>query len=105
MTKILNNKWVYGILAIILATISYLIVPSAEYPQAPIMAAIVVIMAIFWIFEIVPIAITSLFPIFLFPLIDVLVDRCALSESKSSWNSFFLNSIKFINEKSVKIDP
>ena len=52
-------KWIYGTLAIVLATISYFLVPSETTPNAPIMAAIVVIMAIFWIFEIVPIAITS----------------------------------------------
>tara|TARA_B100000809_G_C15127076_1_gene526728 strand:- start:1997 stop:3379 length:1383 start_codon:yes stop_codon:yes gene_type:complete len=36
------------------------------------MAAIIVLMAVFWIFEVVPIAITSLFPIFLFPLFGIL---------------------------------
>ena len=35
-------------------------------------AAIVIVMAVFWIFEVVPIAITSLFPIFLFPLFGIL---------------------------------
>lgn len=71
-TNILKSKWIYGVLAILLAVISYYLVPSDQHPQAPIMAAIVVIMAVFWIFEIVPIPITSLFPIFLFPLFDIL---------------------------------
>ena len=74
MSKIphLKNKWIPGVLAIVLATFCYAVVPSVEYAQAPIMAAIVTLMAIFWIFEVVPIAITSLFPIFLFPLFGIL---------------------------------
>ena len=70
--NILKSKWISGLLAIVLATICYFIVPSTEHPQAPIMAAIVTIMAIFWIFEVIPIAITSLLPIFLFPLFGIL---------------------------------
>lgn len=70
--RLFKNKWFYGLLAITLAFICYSLVPSDVYPQAPIMAGIVVIMAIFWIFEVVPIAITSLFPIFLFPLFGIL---------------------------------
>ena len=70
--RLFKNKWVYGILAIVLALISYYLVPGEEYAQAPIMAAIVTTMAVFWIFEVVPIAITSLFPIFLFPLFGIL---------------------------------
>ncbi len=68
----LKNKWIYGVLAIILAIVCYHYVPDVTYPQAPIMAAIVTLMAVFWIFEVVPIAITSLFPIFLFPLFEIL---------------------------------
>ncbi|MGB0886611.1 MAG: SLC13 family permease [Vicingaceae bacterium] len=68
----LKNKWAFGILGILLAIICYYLVPGQEYAQAPIMAAIVVIMAVFWIFEVVPIAVTSLFPIFLFPLFGIL---------------------------------
>ena len=70
--KLFKNKWIYGLLAILLAIASYFLVPAAAHPNAPIMAAIVVVMAVFWIFEIVPIAITSLFPIFLFPLFGIL---------------------------------
>jgi sodium-dependent dicarboxylate transporter 2/3/5 len=70
--SLLNNKWIYGLLAIVLAIIVYSIVPGNEYEQAPIMAAVVIIMAVFWIFEVVPIAITSIFPIFLFPLFGIL---------------------------------
>jgi sodium-dependent dicarboxylate transporter 2/3/5 len=68
----LKSKWIAAVLAIVLAAGCYLLVPSTEYAQAPIMAAIVTLMAIFWIFEVVPIAITSLLPIFLFPLFGIL---------------------------------
>ncbi|MBL4594491.1 MAG: DASS family sodium-coupled anion symporter [Flavobacteriales bacterium] len=70
--RLFKNKWFFGMLGIALAFACYFFVPSAEYPQAPIMAAIVIVMAVFWIFEVVPIAITSLFPIFLFPLFGIL---------------------------------
>ena len=70
--KLFKNKWLYGVLGIILAFCCYYFVPADQHPQAPIMAAIVVLMAVFWIFEVVPIAITSLFPIFLFPLFGIL---------------------------------
>jgi sodium-dependent dicarboxylate transporter 2/3/5 len=71
-TKLLKNKWFYGLLAVVLASTVYYLVPSSTYKQAPIMAAIVIVMAVFWIFEVVPIAITSLLPIFLFPLFGIL---------------------------------
>lgn len=70
--RLFKNKWAFGILGIILAFICYYFVPSETHPQAPIMAAIVMAMAVFWIFEVVPIAVTSLFPIFLFPLFGIL---------------------------------
>jgi len=70
--KLFKNKWVYAVLAIFLAVVCYILVPNTEHPNAPIMAAVVVIMAVFWIFEVVPIAVTSLFPIFLFPLFGIL---------------------------------
>jgi len=70
--KLFKNKWLYGLLGIILAFCCYYFVPADQHPQAPIMAAIIVLMAVFWIFEVVPIAITSLFPIFLFPLFGIL---------------------------------
>lgn len=70
--RLFKNKWIYGVLAVVLAFACYYFMPSETYPQAPIMGAIVVIMAVFWIFEVVPIAITSLFPIFLFPLFGIL---------------------------------
>lgn len=62
----------YFLLAIVLAAVGYWLVPSAANPKAPIMAAIVIVMAVCWIFEVLPIAVTSLFPMFLFPLFGIL---------------------------------
>jgi sodium-dependent dicarboxylate transporter 2/3/5 len=70
--KSVSKKWMYFLLAIILAVVGYWIVPSAANPKAPIMAAIVIVMAVCWIFEVLPIAVTSLFPMFLFPLFGIL---------------------------------
>ncbi len=70
--RFLKSKWIYSVLSIFLAFLCYYLVPSENNPKAPIMAAIVVVMAVFWIFEVVPIAVTSLFPIFLFPLFGIL---------------------------------
>lgn len=67
-----KNKIVFGALGILLALICYWLVPGETYEHAPKMAAVVTLMAVFWIFEVVPIAITSLFPLFFFPLLDIL---------------------------------
>lgn len=72
MQKTLKSKWLYGIIGVLLALITYSFVPSEEFALAPIMAAIVVIMAVFWIFEVVPIPITSLLPLVLFPVFGIL---------------------------------
>ncbi len=72
MQKALKKKWLFGLLGIIIAATTYYLVPSIEFPQAPLMAAIVVIMAVFWIFEVIPIPVTSLFPLVLFPAFEIL---------------------------------
>lgn len=60
-----------GILGIGLAFLTYWLVPGDLYPQAPIMAGIVVLMAVWWILEVIPIPVTSLLPIFLIPLFNI----------------------------------
>lgn len=72
MQKALKSKYLFGLLGIILAIITYNLVPSTEFEQAPLMAAIVIIMAVFWIFEVIPIPVTSLFPLVLFPVLGIL---------------------------------
>ncbi|MEZ4922503.1 MAG: SLC13 family permease [Crocinitomicaceae bacterium] len=58
-------------LGLVLALIIYFLVPGEQYPKAPLMAAIVVLMAVWWVLEVVPIAITSLIPIICFPLFGI----------------------------------
>ncbi len=70
--RLFKNKWIYGVLAVLLAFVCYYLVPSETYPQAPKMAAILTVMAIFWVFEVIPIAVTSILPIILFPLFGIL---------------------------------
>ena len=66
-----TKKALLGTLTIILAIVTYYLIPDG-YGQAPIMASIVVVMAMCWIFEILPIPITSLLPIVLFPLFEII---------------------------------
>ena len=72
MQKSFKRKWLYGVIGLLLAVITYNLVPDQEYAKAPMMAAIVVVMAVFWIFEVVPIPATSLFPLILFPIFGIL---------------------------------
>ena len=65
-----SKKAILGVLSILLAIVVYFLVPN-QNPQAPIMASVVVIMAMFWVFEILPIPITSLLPLILFPLFEI----------------------------------
>ncbi len=70
-TKWWRTSFFQGAAGILLAIFVYNLVPNTEYPQAPLMAAVVVLMAVWWIFEVVPIPVTSLFPLFLLPLFDI----------------------------------
>ncbi len=65
------KKALLGLITIILSIVAYYLIPQ-EFGQAQIMGSIVVIMAMCWIFEILPIPITSLLPIILFPAFEIL---------------------------------
>lgn len=66
-----NKKNILLLLTSILASaLAYFITPSLQ-PTTPIMAAIVVFMAMAWIFEFIPIPVTSLLPLILFPLFEI----------------------------------
>ena len=62
---------VLGALGILLSILAYYLVPDSEYPKASLVAAMVVLMAFWWVFEVVPIAVTSLFPLILLPIMGV----------------------------------
>tara|TARA_R110001592_G_scaffold199132_3_gene447557 strand:- start:1164 stop:2654 length:1491 start_codon:yes stop_codon:yes gene_type:complete len=66
-----TKKAILGILTIILAIVVYCLIPEG-YGKAPFMASIVVVMAMCWVFEILPIPITSLLPIVLFPIFEII---------------------------------
>ena len=75
-TKLLPRNWlkarfVFGFGGIALALLAYWLIPGTEYPQAPAMGAVVVLMATWWIFEVIPIPVTSLIPIVMLPLLDI----------------------------------
>ena len=61
----------HGLLGIVVAWLLYFFVPGDVYPKAPFVAAMVGLMAVWWIFEVVPIPITSLFPLIFLPLFNV----------------------------------
>lgn len=56
---------------IVIALFIYWLVPGEEFPQAPVFAGIMTLMAVWWIQDKVPIPVTSLLPIFLFPLFSI----------------------------------
>jgi len=63
-----------GLLVGILAFFVFLFIDNLDptRPQLNIMAAIAILMAIFWISEAIPLAVTSLIPLILFPLTEIL---------------------------------
>ncbi|MCB9231759.1 MAG: DASS family sodium-coupled anion symporter [Bacteroidia bacterium] len=65
------KKLIPGFAGLLAALLTYWLVPGTSHPQAPLMAAITVLMAAWWIFEVVPIPVTSLFPLFLLPLTGI----------------------------------
>ena len=66
------DRLLLALLTFIMALVIFFSIPGTVYPKAPIVGFVVTIMAGFWIFEIIPIAVTSLFPLILFPLFDIM---------------------------------
>ncbi|MEM7035326.1 MAG: SLC13 family permease [Bacteroidota bacterium] len=74
-----------GLFGVALAIVAYVAVPGDAQPQAPAMAAVVTLMAVWWIFEVVPIPVTSLLPIVLFPLFGILpIEKTTVFFGKST---------------------
>jgi solute carrier family 13 (sodium-dependent dicarboxylate transporter), member 2/3/5 len=73
---------------ILALTVAFLFQPDPEHPEIGYMAAVVVLMAIWWITEAVPLAATSLLPFLLFPVLGIL-------DAGRTANSY-INSIIFL---------
>lgn len=71
--KIKGNKTKFyaGIGGIIAAVLAYWFIPEVEGGTPKSMGAVVALMAVWWVFEVVPIAVTSLFPIVLMPALGI----------------------------------
>lgn len=67
-----RRNMIFGLLGVALALLAWYLVPGDAHPKAPAMAAIVTLVAIWWIFEVIPIPATSLLPIVLLPLMGVM---------------------------------
>jgi solute carrier family 13 (sodium-dependent dicarboxylate transporter), member 2/3/5 len=74
-----------GLLSVAAALLTNFLIPGAEFPHAPIAGGIVVLMGMLWIFEVIPVAVTSLLPLVLFPLTGVLgIDETAVFYGEST---------------------
>jgi sodium-dependent dicarboxylate transporter 2/3/5 len=71
MKKILNNAYVQILFAIISSVFVYFLLPQSTPQTARLTASMIILMAVLWISEAIPIPVTSLIPIFFLPLIDV----------------------------------
>jgi sodium-dependent dicarboxylate transporter 2/3/5 len=66
-----QNRYLHGALGIVAAIVAYYWVPAQPHPQAPKVAAMVMLMAVWWIFEVIPIPVTSLFPLVFLPFFGI----------------------------------
>lgn len=57
--------------ALLLSVLAYFLTPGDTYPKAPIVAAMIVLMAFLWVTELLPLAVTSLIPIVFLPAVGV----------------------------------
>lgn len=66
-----QHTLIKGLAGVVLAVFLFFITPGEMSPKAPWVAAMVGFMAAWWVFEVVPIPVTSLFPLVLMPLFGV----------------------------------
>lgn len=69
--QIIKQKWFLGMLGLMAAAGMVWMVPGNQYPLAQWHAGLVTLMAWFWVFEVIPIPVTSLFPLFLMPALGL----------------------------------
>lgn len=68
-----SNKYslIKGLAGIVIAVLLFHVTPGEVSPKAPWVAAMVGFMAVWWVFEVVPIPVTSMFPLVLMPLFGI----------------------------------
>jgi sodium-dependent dicarboxylate transporter 2/3/5 len=66
-----NRRLIILVAAVIASIAGYVAVPSGEYPKAPAVAAMIILMAVLWVTEALPLAVTSLIPLFFLPFFNV----------------------------------
>jgi len=71
LISIKSKRILLFLIAILLALFTYFLVPSDLFPQAPAVAAMIVLMAFLWVTELLPLSVTSLIPIIFLPLVGV----------------------------------
>lgn len=72
MSAKLLQRYIFIALGFVLALLAWWLVPGDIHPEAPAMAAVVALMATWWISEAVPIPVTSVLPLVLFPALGIL---------------------------------
>ena len=78
-------KGILGVVAIVAAVVTWWLIPESAGTEARWMGAVVALMAVSWIFEIVPIAVTSLFPLVMMPLLGIAgIESVAANYAKST---------------------
>ena len=81
----LRRTFLLALISIAAAILTGFLIPGTEHPTAPIAGGIVVLMGMLWILEVIPIAVTSLLPLVLFPLTGVLgIDETAVFYGEST---------------------
>ena len=75
--KTLRHPLVLGLLGIALAVMVFFLVPGDTHPLAPWMAALITLMASWWVLEVAPVPVTSLFPLVVLPALGI----CTLDET------------------------
>lgn len=71
VSSIFQNRFLHLAIGVIAALLVFWLVPHEIHPKAPLMAAIVILMAVWWVLEVIPIPVTSILPILLFPLFGI----------------------------------
>ncbi len=69
MHKTISSRKIFHIFTCVLLSLAvFYVTPNSDYPKAPVVAAMIVLMAYLWITELIPLAVTSLIPMVFLPV-------------------------------------